>query len=62
MRGFASKSEFGAGTIEFGSPFDELCDVPWTFFDEECDGFGIAEAVTGSECVLFVQANFILVA
>ena len=62
VRGFTRESEFGAGTIEFGAPLDELGDVLRAFFDQESDGFGAAEAVACAEGVLFVQPNFIFVA
>ena len=62
VRGFAGKGELGAGPIEFGTPFDKLGDVLGAFFDEKRDRFGAAEAVTGVEGVLLVQADFIFVA
>src|SRR5208283_269947 len=60
--GFTGEGELGAGAIEFGAPFDELGDVVGAFFDEESDDVGAAEAVTGVEGVLFVEADFVFVA
>src|SRR5258707_8802630 len=60
--GFASEGKLGAGTIEFGAPFDELCNVLGTFFDEESHGFCAAEAIASVEGVLLVQTNFVFVA
>jgi hypothetical protein len=62
VRGFTRESEFGASAIELGAPFDKLGNVLRAFFDEESDGFGAAEAVACTECVLFVAANFVFVA
>ena len=62
MRGFAREGELGAGAIELGAPLDELGDVLGTFFDEERDRFGTAEAIAGVESVLFVEADFVFVA
>ena len=62
VRGFAGESELGASAIEFGAPFDELSDVLGTFFDEQGHGFVAAEAISGGEGVLLVQADFVFVA
>ena len=62
VRGFPGESEFGAGSIEFGAPFDELCNVFRAFFDQECYRFGAAEAVARAESVLLVQTDFVFVA
>ena len=61
MGGFAGEGKLGAGTVEFGAPFDELVDVLRAFFDEERDRFGAAKTITGVEGVLFVQADFVFV-
>ena len=58
----ASKGKLGARAIEFSAPFDQLRDVLWTFFDEECNGFRATEAVTGVQRVLLVKTDFIFVA
>ena len=50
------------GAIEFGAPFDKLCNVFWAFFDQECYRFRATEAVAGAESVLLVQTDFVFVA
>jgi len=40
--GFAGEGQLGAGTVEFGAPFDELGDVAGALFDEEGDALGAA--------------------
>ena len=62
VSGFAGKGKLGARAVELGTPFDELGDVARTFFDKKGDGFGIAEAVTGVDGVLFVKADLVFVA
>ena len=62
VSGFTGESEFGAGAIKFGAPFDELGDVLGAFFDEESDSVGAAEAVAGIDGVLLVEADFVFVA
>src|SRR5882724_5022010 len=62
VRGFTREGEFGAGAIEFGTPFDKLRNVFGAFFDEKSHGFGAAEAIAGVERVLLVEADFVFVA
>src|SRR5262245_19909794 len=59
---FACEGELCSGAIKFGAPLDQLRDVFGTFFDEQSDGFGTAEAIAGGNGVLFVEADFIFVA
>jgi len=62
VSGFAGEGELGAGTINFGAPYDELGNVPGAFFDEESNGIWVAETVAGGEGVLLVEADFVFVA
>ena len=62
MRSFAGEGKLRARAIKFGAPFDELRDVLGAFFDEKRHGFGTAEAITGVDGVLFVEADLVFVA
>jgi hypothetical protein len=62
VRGFTREGKFGAGTIEFGPPFDELINVLRAFFDEKRHGLGAAETVSSAERVLFMETDFVFVA
>src|ERR1700747_1835784 len=62
VRGFTREGKFGAGTIEFGAPFDELINVRRAFFDEKRHGLRAADTVSGVERVLFMETDFVFVA
>jgi len=62
VRSFTRESEFSAGAIELGAPFDELSNVFRALFDKESHGFWAAEGIASVERVLLVKADFVFVA
>ena len=46
---FASEGKFGSGAVKLRAPGNQVLDALRTFFNQNADGFRIAEAVTGLE-------------
>src|SRR6266446_7748185 len=58
----ARERKLGSVAIKLCAPLDQFFNARRTFFDEHADGFHIAQAVSGDERVLKVQAHFVFVA
>ena len=61
VRRFARKRQLGSRAVEFRSPLDELRDVLGAFFHQQRHGFFPAQAVSGVDGVLLVQADFVFI-
>src|SRR5689334_11878782 len=61
VRALASKGKFGGLAVELSAPGNQLLDALRRLFYQNLGGFGIAQAVSGIERVLQVEADLVLV-
>ncbi|KAJ8134174.1 hypothetical protein OY671_012612, partial [Metschnikowia pulcherrima] len=59
---FAGEDEAATLLVEFGAPIHQLSDGGGAFFDQDVDGFAVAESVSGGEGIGFVGIDLGIVA
>src|SRR6185503_16794818 len=62
VRAFLRERETGTLTVEFRAPFDELLDGGGTLLDQGVHSFAVAEPITGSYGVLFMELDLVIIA
>src|SRR5262245_10940985 len=62
VRRFASECKFGPAAIESRAPFDEFLNTFRAFFHQHMRRFRIHDAIAGSNGVLKMQADLVLIA
>jgi hypothetical protein len=61
VRSLTPEGQLGAFAVKFRSPLNEFFDPFRGILDQNAGSFNVAETVTGIECVLQMQADFIFV-
>jgi hypothetical protein len=62
MRSFPGKGQLRPFAVKLRSPLNQLLDTLRTFLHQHPGRIGIHDAIAGIDCVLQVQADFILIA
>ncbi len=62
VRSFAREGDLGAGTIELCAPFDQFFYTRRAFLNQNACCLFVAKSVASLQCVVEMQADFIVVA
>src|SRR6266481_5924873 len=61
VRGLARKRQPGSAAVKLRAPLNQLLNALQAFFHQHAGSIGVHDAVTGLNCVLQVQADFVFI-